>query len=632
MLLRDDIIESLFEMTQLECVQKLLITVPKFGSILVGPRHMWKTPRAKKLKYDIHVASCDYKNAIEADYKNAIEARSAHPADHELAGQVFPVFMTQVMSVLEKDSSEATIVFAFEPLITVSMVLRLDDWLHPNIVSGLIALARLLCTSQVCEWAIVNCLNFLVSSLQCIHPQNMPVLLVNEICAAMGLNATTMMIKPLMGMHLVVNRAGLSHPDLRHPPALLKNVMDASEETVYVVAMMTARGLCQVDPETQKQMTSVVTKFFRAFSQLKRPDFPTSRVTLLNDAYNVRAMLTCSMLYDSVAFECSRILGQRLPVAWLSLCPHAEIEVWQAALQHCLQHTLKWMRMQQAKTSLHMHSGVAVMHLLRDTMMRVITVSTSLTCIPIASSFIEQVCSPGSLTAVEVMLRDRRLWAPATDAEPLMLVLLDRIVTAFALIEMVLSVSGSDDKHIQIISLLMTLRKLLSVVMQGMQGMHVTTGLSQGVQGRYRSLAKCIARTMSMVDDSPQCKNLRLQFILSVTAQTLMNPTDCAPSHETWASSENTLEQEFGVKEERRLPACSHLGCMNLSGLVESALQTRRCSGCRHARYCSVECQRAAWVDGGHRLSCGPAMPCPALPVPALPCVALCQDPVALVV
>lgn len=54
----------------------------------------------------------------------------------------------------------------------------------------------------------------------------------------------------------------------------------------------------------------------------------------------------------------------------------------------------------------------------------------------------------------------------------------------------------------------------------------------------------------------------------------------------------------------RVLPGCSRWGCTNISGLSEAALPTQLCSGCRRARYCSLECQRAAWTEGGHRLVC----------------------------
>lgn len=54
----------------------------------------------------------------------------------------------------------------------------------------------------------------------------------------------------------------------------------------------------------------------------------------------------------------------------------------------------------------------------------------------------------------------------------------------------------------------------------------------------------------------------------------------------------------------RLLPGCCHLGCVNLAGVSEAALPTLLCSGCRGARYCSVECQRAAWLEGGHGMVC----------------------------
>lgn len=55
----------------------------------------------------------------------------------------------------------------------------------------------------------------------------------------------------------------------------------------------------------------------------------------------------------------------------------------------------------------------------------------------------------------------------------------------------------------------------------------------------------------------------------------------------------------------RLLPGCCCFGCTNLSGVSEAALKTLLCSGCRRARYCSTECQRAAWVEAGHSTVCG---------------------------
>ncbi|GAB4818351.1 hypothetical protein N2152v2_005397 [Parachlorella kessleri] len=48
---------------------------------------------------------------------------------------------------------------------------------------------------------------------------------------------------------------------------------------------------------------------------------------------------------------------------------------------------------------------------------------------------------------------------------------------------------------------------------------------------------------------------------------------------------------------------CSHLGCMNLKGASESELgKGRRCTRCKLAIYCGIECQRAAWSQ--HKLIC----------------------------
>lgn len=55
----------------------------------------------------------------------------------------------------------------------------------------------------------------------------------------------------------------------------------------------------------------------------------------------------------------------------------------------------------------------------------------------------------------------------------------------------------------------------------------------------------------------------------------------------------------------RMLPGCCHFGCSNLSGISEAGLHTQLCGGCRRARYCSVVCQKAAWLEGGHICVCG---------------------------
>lgn len=55
----------------------------------------------------------------------------------------------------------------------------------------------------------------------------------------------------------------------------------------------------------------------------------------------------------------------------------------------------------------------------------------------------------------------------------------------------------------------------------------------------------------------------------------------------------------------RLLPGCCNLACSNLDGVSEAALPTQICGGCRKARYCCVECQRVAWVEGGHSIVCG---------------------------
>lgn len=68
----------------------------------------------------------------------------------------------------------------------------------------------------------------------------------------------------------------------------------------------------------------------------------------------------------------------------------------------------------------------------------------------------------------------------------------------------------------------------------------------------------------------------------------------------------NTMWERYAVEhfQGRLLPGCCHQGCTNLAGTSEAALKTLLCSGCRKARYCCLECQKAAWLEGGHSTVC----------------------------
>lgn len=64
-------------------------------------------------------------------------------------------------------------------------------------------------------------------------------------------------------------------------------------------------------------------------------------------------------------------------------------------------------------------------------------------------------------------------------------------------------------------------------------------------------------------------------------------------------------ELASGMFSGRMLSGCCNLGCIELSGAGESSLPTKLCSGFRRSRYCSIACQREAWLTGGHKLVCG---------------------------
>ncbi|GFR49177.1 hypothetical protein Agub_g11200, partial [Astrephomene gubernaculifera] len=56
------------------------------------------------------------------------------------------------------------------------------------------------------------------------------------------------------------------------------------------------------------------------------------------------------------------------------------------------------------------------------------------------------------------------------------------------------------------------------------------------------------------------------------------------------------------------LRMCGNPRCGNYSGEAEGDLKRlrvlRRCGGCRAVHYCSVECQKQHWEEGGHKPDC----------------------------
>lgn len=106
-----------------------------------------------------------------------------------------------------------------------------------------------------------------------------------------------------------------------------------------------------------------------------------------------------------------------------------------------------------------------------------------------------------------------------------------------------------------------------------------------------------------------RCDQLHDCCLKSVVTWVLIKSDFPAPQ----LPSENSLMWEnFALDrlQGRLLPGCCHLGCNNLGGVSEEALQTRLCGRCRRARYCSVECQKGAWLQGGHSNVCKGQLKC----------------------
>lgn len=105
----------------------------------------------------------------------------------------------------------------------------------------------------------------------------------------------------------------------------------------------------------------------------------------------------------------------------------------------------------------------------------------------------------------------------------------------------------------------------------------------------------------SVLVSSQKLHNPHLQSVMVALLGEMSNtpPRQCERAGVTW---ERYATAHF---DGQLLPGCCNLGCTDLTGVSEAKLKAKFCSGCRKARYCTVECQRAAWLDGGHSAVCG---------------------------
>ncbi|KAK9818189.1 hypothetical protein WJX72_008477 [[Myrmecia] bisecta] len=72
----------------------------------------------------------------------------------------------------------------------------------------------------------------------------------------------------------------------------------------------------------------------------------------------------------------------------------------------------------------------------------------------------------------------------------------------------------------------------------------------------------------------------------------------CSPAH---LPDQKAAEADMERSRMAALgPGCSNPACRNSEGVTEAELKTRKCSGCKKARYCSTTCQKAAWKVHKH--------------------------------
>lgn len=162
------------------------------------------------------------------------------------------------------------------------------------------------------------------------------------------------------------------------------------------------------------------------------------------------------------------------------------------------------------------------------------------------------------------------------------------------------TLSESDSiPHNQLLSMNVTLRK---------QILSTSPSNSPSLPAIFRLMHLSLSRLNTAAAKQIGQERNRLRLVLAITLkpmlQLISNAQPCLEvlDRDRWPACVRAHARMF-PRSAQLLQRCCNVDCINLDGLSDAALKTMHCS-CRHVMYCSVACQLADWVSGGHSKVC----------------------------
>lgn len=363
---------------------------------------------------------------------------------------------------------------------------------------------------------------------------------------------------------------------------------------------------------------SSVKRFFSTVHLIRVPSRAEAAHTRFTDATIIRSLHEVSVRYPSLSRDCTRFLNY-LPARTQPLSD-VDVAAIQGMLTHCVVHSTRLLLMSVSmcpRPSLKERAEARFLLLAAFsdignaiTQMKGFEEVEGLSMTTLGN-MLDRLSMPGTLIALEALLRDVQLRTPMRSATPLLAVF---IRTAYIITDIITYLPTCAVPHRQLLSLNSTLLKLMRFQLALPLGGHACR-----LPGQLLSILSCVTAMADRIRSQTRVDRdfHRLYMVLCwavVPVLTTLQKAEISVSGTPHAEMvladiletlrPGYLECFAELHSGELLCFCSFLGCGNLEGVSEATLPTTLCSGCRRKRYCSVKCQHADWLSG-HARVCG---------------------------
>lgn len=335
--------------------------------------------------------------------------------------------------------------------------------------------------------------------------------------------------------------------------------------------------------------------------------------TRFRDASIIRSLHECALRYPACGEDCTKAIETLMPGRLMQLGRPMQdgSAALLSALNHCVQLALLWIKRTRTcrptrtckPTGIHLLTTyctvlASISHLKGgDAGSRTLGIRTLFLSLTV----------PGTLIALEALLRDYFLRLPLAVPPALTM---SFVCCAYTVTDALTLLPLQRHAYRGLLSLNSTLLKLVRYVL--------TQPHNDTTMWHLLGMLTCNTAMASRIGKGDKW-SYRLYMLLCLSFPAVISKlrdVRVAVSPGTLSTSQALLDifADTGPGYLQRyamtgfggelLCFCSNDMCGNLDGVSDATLPTQLCGGCKRARYCSIACQKAHWLEGGHAAHC----------------------------